>query len=86
MDVEENDGKDSFGLVVGGWRVAPNGRFTIMKRWEYLWTDDWGESRRLGREGWELVAVVYTPRKGNDYYFKRPLVGAIDGDDSNHYE
>ena len=58
-----------------------------MQKWEYIscaryagqWTDDKFDGRTVqeklsdfGKEGWELVSVVYDS-SGYNYYLKRPL-------------
>ena len=43
-----------------------------MITWEYLTLDRAPDLAELGRQGWELVAVV-TREAGDSFYFKRPL-------------
>jgi len=48
-------------------------------KWEYLrvWLDrdpqQGGQLDELGRQGWELVSVVYLPSNDLLAYFKKPL-------------
>jgi len=43
-----------------------------MTSWEYCKTRDESELEALGREGWELVAVVGKTEGEVVFYFKRP--------------
>jgi hypothetical protein len=43
-----------------------------MTTWEYLTLDRPPDLAELGRQGWELVAVVARD-SGDSFYFKRPL-------------
>jgi len=45
-----------------------------MQKWEYQWvaTVKWKQVQKLGKEGWEMVAVVHK-RNLDVAYFKRPL-------------
>jgi hypothetical protein len=43
-----------------------------MTTWEYLTLDHAPDLAELGRQGWELVAVV-AREAGDAFYFKRPL-------------
>lgn len=43
-----------------------------MTTWEYYKSQNEGELEALGREGWELVAVLPGGAGGVTFYFKRP--------------
>lgn len=58
-----------------------------MTTWEYLTLDHAPDLAELGRQGWELVAVV--TREATDiFYFKRPLLpfrAQVTEDQRNRY-
>jgi hypothetical protein len=60
-----------------------------MTAWEYLRSRDESELAALGREGWELVAVLPGEARGEaTFYFKRPALGfreRVTLDQKRHY-
>ena len=45
-----------------------------MTKWEYKYTSSWGDAIKLGKNGWELVAVLRRDSSSfAEYYLKRPI-------------